>query len=476
MRGADVVIEAMRPGFLAKSGPRLRPAQGAQPEDRDLHDLGVRRHRSVPEPAEPRHRLRHVGRAPSSPSSTTRASPTSPTRPTSASPPGRRSAPSASSAALIRARRRRARARAWRSRSPTARRTSTGTASRPGRATTTIPTTSSPATRPTTTSGAPPGLGGMWEGVRYQFYESSDGHVLFMASEQAFWKNFCEGIGRIDLFEKWPGKTHRRPRPRQQGAADRAARHLPHPHVAGVDRLRRRAQHHDRSRQHRADHRRRPAVPGPLPVAAVRPGRRRHAALPAARRRRGAAGAHQGARGGRAHRRRCSATCSATTTPRSRRCVTPAPSADPVTERSGPLRGVRVLDLSIALTGPYAAALLADQGAEVVKVERPGIGDIAPLGRRVGQRHERALPRSATGASGRSRVDLHQPEGRRRSSLRLAADADVVVQNFRPGRRRPARPRLRRRSRAVNPDVVYASLSGFGADGPVPRPRARTTP
>ena len=43
----------------------------------------------------------------------------------------------------------------------------------------------------------------------------------------------------------------------------------------------------------------------------------------------------------------------------------------------GPLRGVRILDLSIALTGPYAVALLADQGAEVVKVERPGIGDIA---------------------------------------------------------------------------------------------------
>ena len=51
-----------------------------------------------------------------------------------------------------------------------------------------------------------PGLGGMWEGVRYQYYESSDGHILFMASEQAFWKNFCEGIDRMDLFEKWPGK------------------------------------------------------------------------------------------------------------------------------------------------------------------------------------------------------------------------------------------------------------------------------
>jgi crotonobetainyl-CoA:carnitine CoA-transferase CaiB-like acyl-CoA transferase len=54
----------------------------------------------------------------------------------------------------------------------------------------------------------PAGLAGMWEGVRYQMYEASDGHVLFMASEQAFWKNFCEGAGRMDLFEKWPGSKY----------------------------------------------------------------------------------------------------------------------------------------------------------------------------------------------------------------------------------------------------------------------------
>jgi len=53
-----------------------------------------------------------------------------------------------------------------------------------------------------------PGLAGMWEGVRYQIYEASDGHVLFMASEQAFWRNFCEGINRMDLFERWPGSTY----------------------------------------------------------------------------------------------------------------------------------------------------------------------------------------------------------------------------------------------------------------------------
>src|SRR3954463_5483765 len=53
----------------------------------------------------------------------------------------------------------------------------------------------------------PVATAGMREGVRYQIYETKDGHVLFMASEQAFWKNFCEGVDRMDLFEKWPGKT-----------------------------------------------------------------------------------------------------------------------------------------------------------------------------------------------------------------------------------------------------------------------------
>lgn len=53
-----------------------------------------------------------------------------------------------------------------------------------------------------------PGLGGMWEGVRYQLYESSDGHVLFMASEQAFWKSFLVGVGREDLFERFPGSKY----------------------------------------------------------------------------------------------------------------------------------------------------------------------------------------------------------------------------------------------------------------------------
>jgi crotonobetainyl-CoA:carnitine CoA-transferase CaiB-like acyl-CoA transferase len=52
----------------------------------------------------------------------------------------------------------------------------------------------------------PPGTGGMADAVRYQFYRSSDGHVLFMASERKFWQNFCTAVGRADLFDAHPGE------------------------------------------------------------------------------------------------------------------------------------------------------------------------------------------------------------------------------------------------------------------------------
>ncbi len=54
----------------------------------------------------------------------------------------------------------------------------------------------------------PVATAGMKEGVRYQLYASADGHVLFMASEQAFWKNFCAGVARMDLFDRWPGSKY----------------------------------------------------------------------------------------------------------------------------------------------------------------------------------------------------------------------------------------------------------------------------
>jgi crotonobetainyl-CoA:carnitine CoA-transferase CaiB-like acyl-CoA transferase len=134
-----------------------------------------------------------------------------------------------------------------------------------------------------------------------------------------------------------------------------------------------------------------------------------------------------------------------------------------VTGPEGPLAGIRVLDLSIAATGPYAATLLADQGAEVIKVERPGFGDI---GRYVGVSvgGVSALFHSCNRGKRSVAVDPHTDDGRA-IVLELARETDVFVQNFRPG----VVDRLGvgyDAVRAVNPDVVYASLSGFGPTGP----------
>ena len=130
---------------------------------------------------------------------------------------------------------------------------------------------------------------------------------------------------------------------------------------------------------------------------------------------------------------------------------------------AGPLHGLRVLDFSIALTGPYAAALLGDQGAEVIKVERPGIGDIARwIGVAVNGMSSLYLVCNRGKRS--IALDIQTPEGADIARL-LVAQADVVIQNFRPG----VMDRLGLgydSVRAVNPNVVYASLSGFGSAGP----------
>jgi crotonobetainyl-CoA:carnitine CoA-transferase CaiB-like acyl-CoA transferase len=128
-----------------------------------------------------------------------------------------------------------------------------------------------------------------------------------------------------------------------------------------------------------------------------------------------------------------------------------------------PLAGVRIVDLSIALTGPYAVALLADQGADVIKVERPGFGDI---GRYVGVSVNgmSALYQMCNRGKRAIAVDVHTDDGRE-IVKRLVARADVVVQNFRPGvvERLGIGPDD---LRAVNDRLIYASLSGFGPVGP----------
>ena len=125
--------------------------------------------------------------------------------------------------------------------------------------------------------------------------------------------------------------------------------------------------------------------------------------------------------------------------------------------------GIRIVDLSIALTGPYAAALLADQGADVIKVERPGIGDIARwVGVMVNGMSSLYLVCNRGKRS--IAVDLTTEDGA--AIVRdLAARSDVVLQNFRPGvmdRHGLGYDDIK----ALNPEVVYCSLSGFGASGP----------
>src|SRR5437660_7469399 len=124
----------------------------------------------------------------------------------------------------------------------------------------------------------------------------------------------------------------------------------------------------------------------------------------------------------------------------------------------GLLAGIRVLDLTIWRPGPYASQLLAELGADVVKVEPPG-GD--PM---------RAYPGLFTGLNVNKCsvvLDLKEGSGQRRA-VELAAQADVVVESFRPG----VADRLGvgyEHVRAVNPSVVYCSVSGMGQDGALSR-------
>ncbi|MFI4987965.1 MAG: CoA transferase, partial [Alphaproteobacteria bacterium] len=127
------------------------------------------------------------------------------------------------------------------------------------------------------------------------------------------------------------------------------------------------------------------------------------------------------------------------------------------------LDGLRVLDLSQYVPGPYAALLLADLGAEVVKVEPPG-----------GEPMRRSALRGKDGISAHYKVmnggktvvelDLKSPDGKTALEALVAA-ADVMVESYRPGvfdRLGFARPRLA----ALNPRLVHVALSGWGQTGP----------
>lgn len=128
-----------------------------------------------------------------------------------------------------------------------------------------------------------------------------------------------------------------------------------------------------------------------------------------------------------------------------------------------PLAGVRVLELGTMIAGPVAATLLADFGADVIKVEPPGEGDpIRKSGPFVG---EESLYWAVEGRSKRSiTLDLRKPEGQE-VLRRLAVKADVLIENFRPGTM--ARWGLSYETlRQVNPRLIMLSISGFGQTGP----------
>ena len=129
----------------------------------------------------------------------------------------------------------------------------------------------------------------------------------------------------------------------------------------------------------------------------------------------------------------------------------------------GPLDGYRVVDLTSMISGPLATMILADQGADVIKVENPDGGD-----------HTRAANNRRNGFSAsflnnnRNKrsvgLDLRDPAAKD-ALLRLVATADVFIQNFRPGvaeRMGFGEDALR----AVKPDIIYVSISGFGETGP----------
>ena len=128
----------------------------------------------------------------------------------------------------------------------------------------------------------------------------------------------------------------------------------------------------------------------------------------------------------------------------------------------GPLKGVKVLDLTSMVSGPVGAMILADQGAEVIKVE-PVSGELV---RHMAATHNGVNPVFFSCNRGKKSLalDLKSKEGKE-ILFKLAEDADVFMQNFRPG----AIDRMgfgEKAIREVNQDIIYLSISGFGKEGP----------
>src|ERR1700755_1387155 len=130
---------------------------------------------------------------------------------------------------------------------------------------------------------------------------------------------------------------------------------------------------------------------------------------------------------------------------------------------TGPLAGLRVLDISTVVAGPFASTLLADLGAEVLKIEMPGAGDAlrdlaphkdgVPLWWKVTNRNKRGIT-----------LDLRRARGRELLG-RLIADMDVLVENFRPGTL-DSWGITRTWLHEINPRLIILRMTGFGQTGP----------
>jgi len=141
--------------------------------------------------------------------------------------------------------------------------------------------------------------------------------------------------------------------------------------------------------------------------------------------------------------------------------ASPKPAAAAVA--AGPLAGIRVLDLSAYIAGPYGCTLLADQGADVIKIEPPGGDNLRQYPSTLvdESRAFLGINRSKRGIV----LDLKDP-GDHARLLKLVREADVLVHNFRP--RVPARLGIdHERLNLVNPRLVYCAVTGYGETGPM---------
>lgn len=138
------------------------------------------------------------------------------------------------------------------------------------------------------------------------------------------------------------------------------------------------------------------------------------------------------------------------------------------TQRPQPLKGVRIIDFTTVLSGPYCTYQLALLGADVVKIERPGMGDRTRRGADLpGVQGLAAVFVSQNGGKRSLQLDLKQPEGLE-LARQMIGRCDVMVENYTPG----VADRLgigHEAMRALNPKMIYASLSGYGQDGPYSR-------